>query len=386
MVKKTICVFIGGRANYSSIKSALTAIKEHPGLELKIVLGCSALVKKYGNLEKILVNDGFEIAERIQMLVEGDVPSVMVKTAALGMMGLADMFERMNPDYVIVIGDRYEVMAPTITAAYMNIPVAHTMGGEVTGTIDESIRHAITKFAHVHFPANKESGERIIKMGEEEERVFVVGCPRIDTVKNIIDANPDVPDEIFDVCGGVGPRFDLHKPFLLISQHPVTTEYKEAERQISETIYAAQATGLPIILLWPNSDAGTEGISKGIRKFREKNPNAVLHAFTNLPIDMYVRLMNNTVCLVGNSSSGIREGAFLGTPCVNIGTRQAGRERGSNVIDVSNEREQITEAIKKQVAHGKYESEPIYGDGTAGKKIADVLYNTSVDVQKRITY
>lgn len=386
MVKKTICVFIGGRANYSSIKSALIAINEHPGLELKIILGSSALLKKYGNLEKILNEDGFQVEERIQMLVEGDVPSVMVKTAALGMLGLADVFDRIKPDYVIVIGDRYEVMAPTIAAAYMNIPVAHTMGGEVTGTIDESIRHAITKFAHLHFPANKESGERIIKMGEEESRVFVVGCPRIDTVKRIIDAAPGVPEEIFDKCGGVGPKFDLHSPFLLISQHPVTTEYKEAEHQINETIGAAMDTGLPIILLWPNSDAGTEGISQGIRKFREKNPNVALHAFTNLPIDMYVRLMNNTACLVGNSSSGIREGAFLGTPCVNIGTRQAGRERGSNVIDVDCHREEIVEAIKKQLAHGKYSSEPIYGDGTAGKKIADILYSTEVEVQKRITY
>ena len=262
MKKKTICVFIGSRANYSSIKSALVAIQEHPGLELKIILGSSALVKKYGNMEKILNDDGFQVEERIQMLVEGDVPGVMVKTAALGMLGLSDAFDRMKPDYVVVIGDRYEVIAPTITAAYMNIPVAHTMGGEVTGTIDESIRHAITKFAHIHFPANRESGERIIKMGEEESRVFVVGCPRIDTVKGIIDRTPDVPEEIFKKCGGVGPEFNLHAPFLLISQHPVTTEYREAEQQINETIYAAMETGLPIILLWPNSDAGTEGISQ----------------------------------------------------------------------------------------------------------------------------
>lgn len=386
MVKKTICVFIGGRANYSSIKSALMAIKEHPGLELKIILGSSALLKKYGNLEKILKADGFEVEEKIQMLVEGDVPSAMVKTAALGMLGLADVFERLQPAYVIVIGDRYEVMAPTIAAAYMNIPVAHTMGGEVTGTIDESIRHAITKFAHVHFPANKESGERIIKMGEDEDRVFVVGCPRIDTVKRIIDENPDVPNEIFDVCGGVGPTFDLNEPFILISQHPVTTEYKEAEHQILETIHGAMQTGLPIILLWPNSDAGTEGISQGIRKFREKNPDVTLHAFTNLPIAMYVRLMNNTACLVGNSSSGIREGAFLGTPCVNVGTRQAGRERGQNVLDVECNRIEIEKAIRKQMEHGKYNSEPIYGDGTAGKQIADILYSTEVEVQKRITY
>lgn len=386
MVKKTICVFIGGRANYSSIKSALIAINEHPGLELKIILGSSALLKKYGNLEKILKKDGFEVEEKIQMLVEGDVPSAMVKTAALGMLGLADVFERIQPDYVVVIGDRYEVMAPTIAAAYMNIPVAHTMGGEVTGTIDESIRHAITKFAHVHFPANRESAERIIKMGEDQERVFVVGCPRIDTVKKIIDENPDVPTEVFEQCGGVGPIFDLHQPFILISQHPVTTEYKEAEHQIQETINGAMRTGLPIILLWPNSDAGTEGISQGIRKFRETHPGVMLHAFTNLPIAMYVRLMNNTACLVGNSSSGIREGAFLGTPCVNIGTRQAGRERGSNVIDVDCDSKAIEDAIKQQIQHGKYLSEPIYGDGTAGEKIAQILYETEVEVQKRITY
>ena len=386
MVKKTICVFIGGRANYSSIKSALIAINEHPGLELKIILGSSALLKKYGNLEKILKKDGFEVEEKIQMLVEGDVPSAMVKTAALGMLGLADVFERTQPDYVVVIGDRYEVIAPTIAAAYMNIPVAHTMGGEVTGTIDESIRHAITKFAHVHFPANRESAERIIKMGEDQERVFVVGCPRIDTVKRIIDENPDVPTEVFEQCGGVGPVFDLHEPFILISQHPVTTEYKEAEYQIRETINGAMRTGLPIILLWPNSDAGTEGISQGIRKFRETHPNVMLHAFTNLPIAMYVRLMNNTACLVGNSSSGIREGAFLGTPCVNIGTRQAGRERGSNVIDVACDSKRIEAAIKQQIQHGKYLSEPIYGDGTAGEKIAQILYETEVEVQKRITY
>ena len=386
MVKKRICVFIGSRANYSSIKSALIAIQKHPGLELKIVLGGSALVKKYGNLEKILTKDGFQVDERIQMLVEGDVPSVMVKTAALGMLGLADAFERMKPDYVIVIGDRYEMMSPTLAAAYMNIPVAHTMGGEVTGTIDESIRHAITKFAHIHFPANKESGDRIIKMGEREDRVFVVGCPRIDTVKSIIDANPGVPEDIFEKCGGVGPTFDLHQPFLLVSQHPVTTEYEDAEKQINETIYAAVEVGIPIILLWPNSDAGTEGISQGIRKFREKYSDIKLHAFLNLPIDICVRLMNNTACLIGNSSSGIREGAFLGTPCVNVGTRQAGRERGSNVIDVACNRIEILQAVKKQIAHGKYLSEPIYGDGNAGEKIADILYRTEVEVQKRITY
>ena len=386
MELKKICVFVGGRANYGSIRSALFEIKRHPELELIIILGCSGLLKKYGDLESILLKDGFEINERVHMLVQGENPNAMVKTTALGMLGLADIYERINPDFVIVIGDRYEVMAPTIAAAYMNIPVVHTMGGEVTGTIDESIRHAITKFAHVHFPANRDSAERIIKMGENPEYVFTVGCPRIDSVKQIIDENPDVPCDIFSVCGGVGHIFDLNQPFLLVSQHPVTTEYSDAKKQIFETLYAVAEVGLPIIMLWPNSDAGTEGISRGIRTFREEHPEVVLHAFTNLPMNMYIRLMNNTACLVGNSSSGIREGAFLGTPCVNIGTRQAGRERGANVIDVDCDRNNILEAIKKQIEHGRYASEPIYGDGTAGKKIADILSKVSVNVQKRIMY
>lgn len=383
---RKICVFIGGRANYSSIKSAMQAIQKHPELELQVVLGGSGLVDKFGNLEKILTADGFNIDEKVYMQVEGDKPNAMVKTAGLGMLGLADVFERLQPDFVIVIGDRYEVMAATIAAAYMNIRVAHTMGGEVTGTIDESIRHAITKFAHVHFPANKEAGERIEKLGERPEDVFVVGCPRIDNVKRILDEDSSMPMDIYKTQGGVGPAFDLNEPFILISQHPVTTEYSEAKSQITATIKAAMKTGLNIIMLWPNADAGSEGISKGIRTYREINPDAKIHVFKNLPISVYVRLMKNTACLVGNSSSGIREGAFIGTPVVNVGTRQNGRERGQNVIDAPDEENAVYEAIKKQLEHGPYVSEPIYGDGHAGEQIAEILSKVEVPVQKRIVY
>lgn len=383
---RKICVFLGGRANYSSIRSAMKAIQKHPDLHLQVVLGGSGLVDKFGDLQNTLKKDGFDIDEKVYMQVEGDGPNAMVKTAGLGMLGLADVFARIEPDFVIVVGDRYEVMAATIAAAYMNIRVAHTMGGEVTGTIDESIRHAITKFAHVHFPANKDSGERIIKLGEKPENVYVVGCPRIDTVKEILDNDPTVPVDIFEREGGVGHIFDLSKPFLLISQHSVTTEYKEAKRQITETVEAAVKTGLPIVMLWPNADAGSEGISTGIRSYREKYPEAELHVFKNLPISDYVRLMNNTACLVGNSSSGIREGEYIGTPCVNVGTRQNGREHGKNVITVKNNKEDIYEAIMKQIDHGKYSSEAIYGDGHAGERIADILSKVEVDIQKKIVY
>lgn len=385
-MKRKICVFIGGRANYSSIKSAMQAIQAHPDLELQVILGGSGLVDKFGDLEGILERDGFFIDEKVYMQVEGDKPNAMVKTAGLGMLGLADAYERLQPDFVIVIGDRYEVMAATVAAAYMNIRVAHTMGGEVTGTIDESIRHAITKFAHVHFPANKEAAERIIKLGEKEEDVFTVGCPRIDNIKRILDNDSSIPYDIYEKEGGVGPKFSLDEPFILVSQHSVTTEYSEAKEQITETIHACMKTGLNIIMLWPNADAGSEGISTGIRRYREQYPTAKIHVFKNLPISVYVRLMKNTACLVGNSSSGIREGAFIGTPCVNVGTRQSGRERGQNVIDTPDEENAIYEAIMKQIEHGPYSSETIYGDGHAGEKIADILSKVEVNIQKRIAY
>ncbi len=383
---RKICVFLGGRANYSSIKSAMRAIKNHPDLELQVILAGQALSDNYGDLESIIISDGFSADEKVHMLVAGDKPISMVKTAGLGMLGIADALEHLNPDFLVVVGDRYEVMAATIAAAYMNIRVAHTMGGEVTGTIDESIRHAITKFAHVHFPANKEAGERILKLGERPEDVFVVGCPRVDHVKELLDRDSSMPLDMYEAFGGVGPKFDLNEPFLLISQHPVTTEYTEAKEQVTRTINACVKTGLNIMILWPNADAGTEGLSTGIRRYRELFPEAKIHAFKNLPTDIYTRLMKNTACLVGNSSSGIREGAYIGTPCVNIGTRQNGRERGGNVIDAAVNEDEIYAAVKKQIEHGPYSSEPIYGDGHAGEKIADILSKVEVPVQKRIVY
>lgn len=383
---RKICVFLGGRANYSSIKSAMRAIKNHPDLTLQVILGGQALSDNYGDLEDIIVKDGFSADEKVHMLVAGDKPISMVKTAGLGMLGIADALDHLEPDFLIVVGDRYEVMAATVAAAYMNIRVAHTMGGEVTGTIDESIRHAITKFAHVHFPANKEAGERIIKLGERPEDVFVVGCPRVDHVKEMLDSDSSMPLDLYERFGGVGPQFDLSEPFLLVSQHPVTTEYTEAKEQVTRTIRACVKTGLNIMILWPNADAGTEGLSTGIRRYRELYPEARIHAFKNLPMDIYTRLMANTACLVGNSSSGVREGAYIGTPCVNIGTRQNGRERGKNVMDAPVDEDAIYEAIEKQIAHGRYESEPIYGDGHAGERIADILSEVEVPVQKMIAY
>jgi UDP-hydrolysing UDP-N-acetyl-D-glucosamine 2-epimerase len=382
---RKVCVVVGSRANYSSIKSAMRAIQDHPDLELQVIASASALLDRYGSVVDLIERDGFKPHAKVYMLVEGETPATMAKSTGLGLIELPTIFDQLQPDIVLTVGDRFETMATTLAAAYMNIPLAHTMGGEVSGTIDESIRHAVTKFAHIHFPACSDAQERIIRLGERPKDVHLVGCPRIDLVAEVIerDKNGLGPDLFAE---GVGGKFDLHEPFLMLSQHPVTTEYGEGERQINETLMAIKQLDMPTIALWPNADAGSDDISRGMRKFREHYDDSKIHFFKNLPTDVYIALMRRTAGLIGNSSSAIREGAFIGTPAVNIGSRQDMRQRGSNVIDVDNDREEISDAIQEQLRHGPYESEPIYGDGHAGERIADVLSTVEWELQKRITY
>jgi UDP-hydrolysing UDP-N-acetyl-D-glucosamine 2-epimerase len=382
---KKICVVIGSRANYSSIKSAMRAIHNHPDLELQLIVGASAILDRYGAVINLIEEDGFTASARVHMLIEGETPATMAKSTGLGLLELPTLFEQMRPDVVLTVGDRFETMATTLAAAYMNIPVAHTMGGEVSGTIDESIRHAVTKFAHIHFPACEGARERIIRLGELPQHVHMVGCPRIDLVADILDA-PEISLESALFDKGVGEKLNFDQPFVLVSQHPVTTEYGAGEAQITMTLEAIRELDLPAIVLWPNADAGSDDIARGIRKWRERKLDQNMHFFKNLPIETYVRLMRKTACLVGNSSSGIREGAFIGTPVVNIGTRQNARDRGSNVLDVPYSKDEIKAAIARQVDHGRYAMEPIYGDGRAGVRIANILSTEVVDVQKCITY
>jgi UDP-hydrolysing UDP-N-acetyl-D-glucosamine 2-epimerase len=381
---KKVCVVVGSRANYSSIKSAMRAVRDHPDLRLQLVVGASALLDRYGTVVDVIEQDGFEPDEKVFMLIEGETPGTMAKSTGLGLLELPTAFDRLEPDVVITVGDRFETMATALAATYMNIPLAHTMGGEVSGNIDESIRHAVTKFAHLHFPACSDAAERIVRMGEDPETVHVVGCPRMDLVAEVLDDGRNGLSDLFAV--GVGGAFDLDQPFLIVSQHPVTTEYGDGERQITETLKAVQEVGLPAIVLWPNADAGSEHIARGIRKFREHEDDSRMHFFKNLATDDYVKLMAKTASLVGNSSSAIREGSFVGTPAVNIGSRQEGRQRGSNVVDVDYDREAIAGALRAQIDHGAYGHEPIYGDGHAGERIADILSRAAFRIDKRITY
>jgi UDP-hydrolysing UDP-N-acetyl-D-glucosamine 2-epimerase len=383
---RKVCIVIGSRANYSSIKSVMRAVRAHPELRLQLIVAASALLDRFGSVVDLIAADGFEPDARVTMIVEGETPATMAKSTGLGLLELPTMFELLKPDVVVSVGDRFETMATAIAAAYMNIPVAHTMGGEISGTIDESIRHAVTKLSHVHFPANEAAAERIIRMGEPPDTVHVVGCPRIDLVAEIAAASDGIPHAEWLEREGVGAQIDVTQPFLLVNQHPVTTEYGQGKAQVWETLMALDELRMPTIMLWPNVDAGSDDVSSGMRTFREKVKPDYIRFFKNFPIDTYVRLMLLCACAVGNSSAPIREGAFLGVPAVNVGTRQRGRDRGPNVIDADYDRLSIVAGIRRQLARGRYPSDPLYGDGQAGGRIANLLASVPLRVQKRLVF
>ena len=386
--KRKVCVFIGNRANYSSFISIMKHIQASDKLELILLTGASILLDRYGEAVKLIENDGFKVDDRIYMLIEGENPETMAKSTGLGLIELSSILNKHKPDFTLIVADRFEMLAAAIASSYNNIPVVHIQGGEVSGSIDESVRHAITKLSHLHFPSNKVAERRILQMGEDENYVFNFGCPRIDTVKEILSENYD-----FKILNkyirtfGVGDIFDINGNFLMVSQHPVTTEYGKGKDQIKLSIQAvkelSEEYSYPVIFLWPNPDAGSGHIAKSIRMFRENEEVMNFHFFKNLPFTLYIWLMDRTLCLIGNSSSGIREGAFIGTPVVNIGTRQQDRTRGKNVIDVDHDYKKIKSAIKKQIEHGKYEPEFIFGDGNASKNIIRVLEDIEVNIQKK---
>lgn len=385
MTKRKVCVVVTARPSYSRIKSALRAITEHPGCELQLVVAASALLDRYGSAINYIVKDGFQVAAHVYTVLEGENLTSMVKTTGLGLLELATVFDNLNPDVVVTIADRYETIATAIAAAYMNIPVAHVQGGEVTGSIDEKVRHSVTKLADIHLVSTAKAAERVIKMGEDPATVFVTGCPSIDIAAEVLQ-QPDLDFDPFAKYGGVGSMFDLSKGYVVVMQHPVTTEYEEARRQITETLRAVQKLDMPALVFWPNVDAGSDGTSKGIRVFREHTNIPHMHFFKNMMPTDFLRLLYNSQCLIGNSSVGIRECSFLGVPVVNIGTRQAGRERGPNVIDVDYNCEQVLEAAQCHITNGRFAKNDLYGDGNAGMKIATLLGEVRLNIGKRLTY
>lgn len=381
--KRRVCVVVNSRANYARIKSVLCAVRDRPDLELQIIVGASALLHRFGEAHKIIEADGFSPNASLYSIIDGETPTTMAKSTGLAIMELATLFENLKPDIVITVADRFETMATAVAASYMNIGLAHTQGGEVTGSIDESVRHAVTKLSHLHFAATQRAAEYLIRMGEDPATVYCTGCPAIDVIANI---DLSLPEDIFMRYKGVGPDLDPTKPYLVVLQHPVTTEYGHGFFQINETLKAIAAVRMQTVWLWPNVDAGSDEVSKGLRMFRERQRPDYIHFYKNFAPEDYARVIYNSVCLVGNSSSGLREGSFLGVPAVNIGTRQAGRENVENVVHVDYNAEEIEKAIRSQMEHGRYDRSILFGDGHAGERIARVLSEANIRIQKRLYY
>jgi len=386
MNKRKVCVVITARPSYARVKTALKAIDEHPNLELQLVLAGSALLDRYGNASKTIEKDGFVVVEKIYNVLEGETPTSMAKTTGIAIMELATSFFNLKPDIVVTIADRFETIATSIASSYQNIPLAHIQGGEVTGNIDEKVRHANTKLADIHLVASEDAKNRVIKMGEDPNMVFNTGCPSMDLAREVLE-NPSLDFDPILKYGGVGnEQINWKEGYLVVMQHPVTTEFEESRENVQETLKAIQELNIPTFWFWPNVDAGSDGTSRGIRQFRERYNPKNIHFFKNMEPNDFLRLIKNSKCLVGNSSVGIRESSLLGVPVVNIGSRQNGRKRGKNVIDCNYNKKEIINSIKKQIEHGDYQPEYLYGDGYAGKKIADVLATCELKFSKTITY
>jgi UDP-hydrolysing UDP-N-acetyl-D-glucosamine 2-epimerase len=382
---RKVCVVVTARPSYSRIKTVLAAIRDHSELELQLVVGASALLERYGTAARYIEDDGFEIAARVYMVLEGENLATMAKTTGVGLLELATVLDNLKPDVVVTIADRYETLATAVAASYMNIPVAHAQGGEVTGSIDERVRHAVTKLSDLHFVSTELAGQRVIKMGEDPAAVFVTGCPSIDLAAQVL-TDPALNFDPFQTYGGVGESIDLGHGYLVVLQHPVTTEYELAREHAVETLHAVRDSGLPALWFWPNVDAGSDGTSNAMRAFRELERPRNIHFFKNMSPTDFLRLIYNSSCLVGNSSVGIRESSFLGVPVVNIGSRQSGRERAQNVLDIGYDRNEIKYAIESQIKNGHYPKDPLYGSGGAGQRMADLLAQVPLSIQKRLTY
>lgn len=386
MARRKICVVTANRADYSRVKSVLFAIQDHPGLELQLVVAGSHLVDHYGMTVRDIERDGFPISRNVHMELHGDEPVTMAKSVGLGVVEFSSAFYDLKPNVVVALVDRYENFAAAAAASLMNILTAHIQGGEVTGTIDESLRHAMTKLCHIHFPSTELSRERIIRLGEDPKYVFNVGCPATDILLSAPRYDlKKLQEELKASVKDPSVGFDPTRPYIFMVEHPVTTEFGSGRAQVEETLEGIAPLGHQVLVLWPNIDSGSDDISRGIRLFKIAHPELTVLTLRHMPHSLFINALRNAKCLVGNSSSGIREAGYFGVPVVNIGTRQSGREHGKNVVHAGYSRKEIREAAERHIAHGPYEPEYLYGDGRAGVEIAKILASVQLPhIQKKL--
>lgn len=383
---KKILAVTGIRSEYFILQPILDEIMKRDDLQLKLVVTGTHLSPTYGSTYKIIENDPYDII-KLETLLSSDSLSGRSKSIGIQIMGLTDVVLREKPDWLLVLGDREESISTALVGTYMNIPIAHVCGGDrVVGNIDDSIRHAVTKLAHLHFPTTKENGERILKMGEEAWRIHVTGNPALDSIRKQPDLSYKYINEKLNTS------LSAEKPFILLIKHPLSSEMEEAGEQMRITLEAVSELGLDTIITYPNSDAGSYDMIKIIDEFTKKYN--FINAYKTLPRDVFVNLQRKAALLLGNSSAGILEAPFLKLPVVNIGNRQKQRQHADNILYVPHNKELIKEAIRKAVNDENFKetckncSNP-YGDGYSGERIAQIIAETEINkelLNKQIVY
>lgn len=366
MRRRRICAVTGSRADYGLLYWPMRLIAEAEEFELQVVATGMHLSPAFGETWRQIREDGFPIDAKVEMLLSGDTGVAIAKSVGLGIIGFADALEKLQPDLMLILGDRFEILAAAQAALFAKVPVAHLCGGDVTeGAFDESIRHAITKMSHLHFPTNAGAAARLIAMGENPDHIHVVGSSGLDRIRRM----PFMRREDFFDAIGLAPR--SHN--LMVALHPTTLESSSALDQAEELITSLDSLGPDVGLLITGANADTEGqrLNERLKAFADARTNAVFR--TSLGSELFLNAMRQVDAVVGNSSSGLYEAPWFGTPAVNIGDRQKGRLRAKSVFDSPFDSRSIAAAIKQALACGRFPQDNLYGSGYAAEDIVAQL-------------
>lgn len=373
--KRRVAVMTGTRAEYGLLRGVMRRIRDSKSMKLQVIVTGTHVSRKFGHTMDEILKDGFRIDSVIRMAPQEDSGLGMALSLGRSIKELAFRLSKLHPDILVVLGDRFEVLAAALAATYLNIPVAHLHGGDISGSVDQPVRYATSKLCHIHFVASAQAATQLRKIGEDKRRIFIVGAPGLDEILEKGFTSSEVLERKYDI--------DASKPLLILLQHPVVTEEKKAVPQLMQTLEAIKAIGIQTVVIYPNADAGGMGMIAEIKKFCRKH--RFLKPVKSMPRTDFLGLMSIADAMVGNSSSAVIEAPSFRLPVVNIGTRQLGRQRAGYVRDVGHDARKIQLAIENALRGSRSNlkrarTRSPYGDGRSSEKIVRILQD--IDLNK----